>query len=117
MANDRIFALNFSEAWKISNEEQRNKVSNDEHYFDFAKGIGFKNYELFSLPSFSQALMNALPKNKKELSKDEIADSMTTVLRYLSSEDNHHNGYGNINYGQTLMRREELLIKVAEVQA
>ena len=117
LANDRIFAINFSQAWSISNEEQRNKISSEEHYFDFAKGIGFKNYELFSLPYFSEALMNALPKNKKELSKDEIADSMTTVLRYLSSEDNHHNGYGMINYGKLLARREELLIKVADVQA
>ena len=61
--------------------------------------------------------MNALPKNKKQLTKEEIADSMTTVLRYLSSEDNHQHGYGDINYGQALMRREELLMKVADVQA
>ena len=67
LSNDRVFALNFSQEYSISNEEQRKKITNEEHYFDFAKGIGFKNYELFSLPYFSEALMNALPKNKKEL--------------------------------------------------
>ena len=67
LAGDRVFALNFSAAYSISNEDQRKKITNEEHYYDFAKGIGFKNYELFSLPYFSEALMNALPKNKKEL--------------------------------------------------
>ena len=58
--------------------------------------------------------MNALPKNKKQLTKDEIADSMSTVLRYLCSDDNHK--YGLTNYGQALARREELLKQVADTQ-
>ena len=49
-----------------------------------------------------------------KLTKEEIADSMSTVLRYLSSEDGQGTGNVGINYGQMLARREELLIQVAD---
>ena len=39
---------------------------------------------------------------------------MSTVLRYLSSEDSQSTGNVGINYGKMLARREELLIQVAD---
>ena len=58
--------------------------------------------------------MNALPKNKKELTQAEIADSMSTVLRYLGDSEPMA---GAQNHGQMLIRREELLMQVAETEA
>ena len=58
--------------------------------------------------------MNALPKNKKDLTQAEIADSMSTVLRYLGDSEPMA---GVQNHGQMLIRREELLMQVAETEA
>lgn len=53
--------------------------------------------------------MGALPKNKKELTKAEIADSMSTVLRYLGDSEPKIKSASTQNHGQMLIRKEELL--------
>ena len=39
-----MFALNFSQEYKIGSSEQRKNISEEEHYFDFARDIGLKDY-------------------------------------------------------------------------
>ena len=109
LAGDRIYALNFSAEYLITKREQSEHGEMGQ-YQDFARGIGFKNYELFSLPYFSDALMNALPQ-KKELTKAEVADSMSTVLRFLGSEDTKPK---RMSHTKALARRTLLSTQVAE---
>ena len=60
-------------------------IHEEEHYFDFARDIGLKGYELFALPYFAHKLMKSLPP-KKQLTQPEIADGISTALRYMTSK-------------------------------
>ena len=57
--------------------------------------------------------MNALPSKKKDFTKAEVADSISTVLRYLNSEESQ----AIPDYRSMLSRRDDLLVKIAETQA
>lgn len=87
--NSRTFALNFSDQFKITDRSEESlDVSNEEHFYDFSKDIGLKGYQLYSLPYFSHKLMQSLPvQNKTNLTSADIADSMTSVLRYMTTRE------------------------------
>lgn len=80
--------VNFSQEYHISSRDDRNlSIYDEEHYYDFARDLGFKGYELFSLPYYSHRLMQALPKKKTPMSKQEVVESLSSVLRYLTTKD------------------------------
>jgi hypothetical protein len=87
--DSRTFALNFSKQYKISGRaEQCSDISNEEHYYDYTRDIGMKGYELYSLPYFSHKLMQALPLAKRDnLTVADISDSMSSVLRYMTTRE------------------------------
>ena len=59
----RIYAINFSDELQISKRETT--IKDMEHYFDFAHGLGIKQYELFALSSFAYRFQMALPENNQ----------------------------------------------------
>ena len=82
-------------------------IRDEEHYYDFARDLGLKGYDLFALPYFSHKLINALPP-KKEMTKEEIFDSMTDVMRYLtSSGQNKMDSYLNVEGTQAKLEELE----------
>ena len=85
--DDRIFAINFSQEYAISRgNDHSSAIHDEEHYFDIARDIGLKGYELFSLPYFAHKLMQALPP-KQELSSTDVTNSLTQVLRYMTTKN------------------------------
>ena len=47
--DDRVFALNFTEEMQIQNRlDGTQPIHEEEHYYDFARDIGLRGYELFS---------------------------------------------------------------------
>lgn len=61
--NDKTFALNFSDKFFVDRGESRD-IKLEEHYYDFAKGVGLKGYERFFFPNFAHRMQHALPNNK-----------------------------------------------------
>ena len=59
---ERTYALNFSQEYQIEARQDRERnIKDEEHYFDFARDLGLKGYDLFALPYFSHKLINSLP--------------------------------------------------------
>ena len=61
--DDKSFALNFSNQFQVGRGESRD-IKLEEHYYDFAKGVGIKGYEKFFFPNFAHRMQHALPNNK-----------------------------------------------------
>lgn len=81
-----MFALNFTDEFKITRTVS-NDIKEEEHYYDFAKGVGLKDYEKFFFSNFSHHLQHALPQKKEMLSKQDVADSLGLCLRYYSNKE------------------------------
>ena len=88
--NDKTFALNFSDQFKVNRDESRD-IKHEEHYFDFAKGVGLRGYEKFFFPNFAHRLQHALPMHKELLSSQEVIDSLGLTLRYYSDKGHDRN--------------------------
>jgi len=58
---DRTFALNFTDEFKVQRDVS-NDIHEEEHFYDFAKGVGLKDYEKFFYSNLSHHVMKALPK-------------------------------------------------------
>jgi len=85
-------------------------IKEEEHYYDFARGIGYKGYELFSQSLLAYKLMVSLPP-KQEMNKDDIAESMKTVLRYLHPKDAHESNARN--FSSIKQRLDNLVAEVS----
>ena len=64
--NDKTFALNFSDKFSVNRGESRD-IKLEEHYYDFAKGVGLKGYERFFFPNFAHRMQHALPRTRAVL--------------------------------------------------
>ena len=71
----RIFAMNFSQEFEVERTSSKD-ITSEEYYFDFASGIGLKGYQKYFLPSFAFKLMQMLPKNKAEVTGQEVGSSI-----------------------------------------
>ena len=95
--DNRTFAVNFSPDYRIEKRHERHlSIKEEEHYYDFARGIGYKGYELFSQSLLAYKLMVSLPP-RQEMNKDDIAESVKTVLRYLHPKDAHETSARNFS--------------------
>ena len=83
--NDKTFALNFSDKFQVDRGESRD-IKLEEHYYDFAKGVGLKGYERFFFPNFAHRMQHALPNNKPLMTSQEVIDSLGLTLRYYSDK-------------------------------
>ena len=81
---NRLYAVNFSDEIEIS--KRNTSIKDQEHYFDFAYGLGLKKYELFSLSYLSHRLQMSLPDNKKTLTKDDVNQGIANSINYLSGK-------------------------------
>ena len=82
--NDKVFALNFTDEFKVERETS-NDIKEEEHYYDFAKGVGLKGYEKFFFPNFAHHMQHALPR-KEVLTSQEVANSLALCLRYYTDK-------------------------------
>ena len=61
---DRTFALNFTDEFKVQRDVS-NDITEEEHFYDFANGVGLKDYEKFFYSNLSHQVMKSLP-NKRD---------------------------------------------------
>ena len=87
-------------------------IHEEEHYYDFARDIGLRGYELFSQPYFAHKLMQSLPPGK-ELTSQDISEGMKCVFRYLTTSTDDKVWCDSKTLPQVKRRLEEL---EAEVQ-
>ena len=80
-----MFALNFTDEFRAEREVS-NDIKEEEHYYDFAKGVGLKGYEKFLFPNFAHRMQHALPQNKELLTSQDVADSLALCMRYFSDK-------------------------------
>jgi len=74
--DNRVFALNFSREFDIRRIYQSSPVTDEEHFFDFAQGIGLKGYQKFLFSNFSHRLMHALPDSQNGSKRADIGQSL-----------------------------------------
>ena len=82
---DKVFALNFTNEFKVTRETSNN-IKEEEHYYDFAKGVGLNDYEKFFFSNFAHHMQHALPQHKSLLSAQEVANSLAMCLRYYGNK-------------------------------
>ena len=74
----RIFALNFSQEFRIAGREAH-AIKDEEYYADFAQGVGLKGYASQFMPHFAHRFQQALP-GKERLDRSDILQSLRTVV-------------------------------------
>ena len=94
--DDRVFALNFSQEFDIRRIYQSSPITDEEHFFDFASGIGLKGYQKFLFSNFAHKLMHALPNKENSAKRDEIGESLAQVFRFYQ-RSGHQPKYSGAN--------------------
>ena len=82
--DERVFALNFSDQYEISNNSSRDgSIYDEETYYDYSRDIGLNGYQKHALPQMSQKIMRALPP-KEQLTSADLQSSLKTVMRHMT---------------------------------
>ena len=109
--NDKVFALNFTDEFKVEREAS-NDIKEEEHYYDFAKGVGLKDYEKFFFPNFAHHVQHALPQKKELLTSQEVANSLALCLRYYTDK-----GFTKAGLAQSKAPIQEITKRLAQLQS
>ena len=78
-----MYAINFCDQLVIDGRLE--SIKDQEHYFDFAHGLGMKNYDLQAFSHLAHRLQHSLPDTKEKLSRDDINQHMAETVSYLRS--------------------------------
>ena len=84
--SDTVFALNFSQEYKIEDRERTQSINDEQHYHDFAQQIGVTGYEGYAMPNFSHRLIQALPSDQN-LTPDQVRQTIARLVSNFNSKE------------------------------
>lgn len=85
--NTHMYAFNFS--FETSIAEKDNTIHDEMHYFEFASGIGLKEYQRYFYAQLAHKYISALPEDKP-ITREELNNSMTQVLHHYKMKEYNH---------------------------